>query len=92
MIAMNQACRGSIIVFKPNRTCKQWFLGIVSGLFYQMRVKKSSDPEDVLQVFQWNGDLQLFDCDDWQSMRRFISYKSFDLSCVEMYFVNQVCT
>eukprot|EP00956_Cyclotella_meneghiniana_P007856 scaffold10478_cov38-Cyclotella_meneghiniana.AAC.1 len=47
---MIATCRGSIIVFKPNRTCKQWFLGIVSGLFYQMRVKKSSDPEDVLQI------------------------------------------
>lgn len=86
MIGMNQGCHGSTVVFKESDSCVLWRLGIVYGMFYD----RHSSPVDVVHMYQWNGDLRMFDCCDWQSMQNFFTLRSFDLSCFEMYFVNQV--
>ena len=86
MVGMDQSCRGSIVVFKESNSCSLWRLGIICGIFYE----RFSFPVDVLHVYQWNGDLCMFQSPDWQSMQHFFTLKCLDLSGVEMFFVNQV--
>ena len=89
MIGMKQACHGSLIVFKESTSKEQWYFGVVSGMFYN---RPSVLPKDVLHVYMWNGDLALFKCDNPDSILSFFSLMTYDLSIVEMFFVNQVCS
>ena len=89
MIGMKQACHGSLIVYKESTSKEQWYLGVVSGMFYN---RPSVPPKDVLHVYMWNGDLALFECDNPDSILSFFSLMTYDLSRVKMFFVNQVCS
>jgi len=89
MKVTGQCSSGYLIVFKKNSSCELWHLGVVHGMFYQ---RKSIVPQDVAHVYQWNGDLRMFECTDSKTLLGFFNLVSLDLDSIEMFFVNQVGT
>ena len=89
MKVTGQCSSGYLIVFKKNSSCELWHLGVVHGMFYQ---RKSIVPQDVAHVYQWNGDLRMFECTDSKTLLGFFNLVSLDLDSIEMFFFNHVGT